>query len=449
MDKIEADVFCLTGQDRKLLAPATQATVLAKYSRSPESARTIVGKLTDEEANKFQEKWVVNYGHNSVAELASIPVCFEGISIVASKFIESWQRPGYSEKSTRYQKFSSDSFVTPPGSSATMKLFADKFYRAYEELMDPMIRICAVKMGKDPDDPKSLSDRTVKARAFDNLRYLLPAGTGTNVAVNAYVRDFRDMIVGLSSHSNPEFNSIGKKLHAAVSEMTPTLVNHTDPDGSRLSINSIGKTPDCFDVKFPDHYVRLRPDSSDPVIIENEFKLLVDSFHGMSWETFSRYMELRTQWQEVPEVFKNVSITYEMMMDYGAFRDLQRHRRCTQFVEPLTINYGYLVPDDIKGSPLESTYRETMEAINNYDDESVIHNVNLMQYMIPLGYLHRSMFMMDLKEAYYVTELRTRPQGHISYRRIAYQMFLEASKRYPELMKWCRAIKPDTIEVHN
>lgn len=450
MTEKKSEVFCLMDALGKPLSPAVQATVLAKYSRSAESARQILQQLSEEEADKFQEKWVVTYGHNSVAELASVPVCLEGISIIASKFIESWQRPGYSEKSTRYQVFSRDSFVTPPGAPGTMKKFAEKFYDTYDKLMDPMIKICAKKMGKDPNDPRNLNDRVVKARAFDNLRYLLPAGTGTNVAVNAYVRDIRDMIIHLRGNTNPEFKSLGDKLHDAVYEVVPTLVKHTEPDNFELPISSLGNLSHRFRMEKPDWYVDLHkrhllPDSN---LAQKSFEASIIDRHGMSWSSFCKYMESRSPWQEAPKVFKTLPISFDIMMDYGAYRDLQRHRRCEQYAEPLTVNYGYLVPDDILGTELEMEYRNTMEAIESYDDDSVVYNSDLMQYMVPLGYLHRSIFQMDLRELYYITELRTKPQGHISYRRVAYEMYLRASELYPEAMKWCKVTTPDSIGEH-
>lgn len=451
MTEKAADIFCLTDAQGRPLPPAVQATVLAKYSRSAESARDILARLTEEEADKFQEKWVVSYGHNSVAELASIAVCMERISIVASKFVESWQRPGYSEKSTRYQVFSGDSFVTPPGAPATMKSFAARFYEAYDRLMEPTLRLCAEKMGKDPRDPASLQDRTVRARAFDNLRYLLPAGTGTNVAVNAYARDLRDMICHLGGSANPEFRLIGSRLHDAVREVAPTLVKHTDPDEFEPQIRSLGPIPSRFRLEEPGWYVDLyKPHMlPDRHIAQKSFESVIADRYGMSWSTFCRYMEGRGAHQEVPKVFKTLPISFDIMMDYGAFRDLQRHRRCEQFVEPLTTNYGYLVPDDLVGSALEGEYRRAMESIEAYDDERVVHDVDLMQYMIPLGYLHRSVFQMDLRELYYIVELRTKPQGHISYRRVAYEMMQRAKDHYPEPMQWCRAVVPDGIGVHH
>jgi thymidylate synthase ThyX len=97
---------------------------------------------------------------------------------------------------------------------------------------------------------------------------------------------------------------------------------------------------------------------------------------------------------------------------------------------------------------MEPEYRAAIESAQSYEDESVVHDRDLSQYVIPLGYLHRTVFDMDLEELYYVVELRTRPQGHISYRRVAYRMFELATGMYPQLMQWCRAQKPDSVGVH-
>jgi len=441
------DVFCITDAEGNLLPPAVQATVLAKYSRSPLSARELVIDLTEEKADKFQEKWVVGYGHNSVAELATVPVCFEGVSIVASKFIESWQRAGYSEKSTRYQVFTRDSFVTPPGAPDTMKKFAGRFYDAYDRMMPKVTRRIAEIVGDNPDDPKG----TTKARAFDNVRYLLPAGTGTNVAALVNLLDARRMISGLKGHANPEFCKLGEMMEDAVKKMAPTLVKHTEPDGFQLPVKSVGDLPPesiSWDGMRP--YVRLhRPQLlPEPGLEQAAFKSLVTDFHATDWQTFSDIMETRPKFSEVPDVFRTVKVAFEIMMDYGAYRDLQRHRRCDQFAEPLASNYGYVVPDDIAGSELEAEYREAMESLDAYEDEAVVHSPDLFQYMVPLGYLHRSIFQMDLKEWYYVTELRTKPQGHISYRRTAWDMYSLVAERLPELARWCRAQKPEQIGLH-
>ena len=434
-----SDVFCLTDPNGKLLDPAIQATVLAKYSRSPMSAKEILAGITSEEADKFNDKWVIGYGHSSVAELATIPICIEGLSIIASKVVETVQRGAYSEKSTRYQRFSKESFVTPPGCSPTMKEFAGGLYVTYDKLHDPMVKRCAVLMGKDP----TISDRVVNARAFDNLRYLLPAGTGTNVACVLNFRDARDLVSTLLGRSNPELKQLGEGILSAVSEVCPVLMRHAIPNMFEPRIKSLGIPNEQFDPTNPGWNVTM---VGPPVYggmdwTERNFEDLVKKCYGMDWASFSEHMDARPEHSEVPDLFKTVNITFDVMMDFGAFRDLQRHRRCEQLVEPLTTQYGYVVPDDILNSELESEYRLAMESVLSYTDE-VVNDQDLSQYVIPLGYLHRSFFQMTLKELYYLVELRTRPQGHMSYRRVAYEIYELAKNRYPKLMKWCRACQP-------
>jgi thymidylate synthase ThyX len=449
MNRRQADVFCLTNPDGGLLSPAVQATVLAKYSRSPLSAREVVQTLSTEEADKFQDKWAIAYSHSSVAELGSIPICFEGVSIVASKFLESFQRAGYSEKSTRYQKFSEDSFVTPPGAPDTMLTFAKRFYNAYDRLYPRVLRRVAEAMGKDPNDPAVLEERTVKARAFDNVRYLLPAGTGTSLGAVMNLRDVRYLIQQARGHSNPEIQALGEMAFNAASQVCPVLVQKADPDTFEPRIRSLGPLSQKYSHEKPDWYVDLYKPYllPSPAQAQKSFETMVADMYGMGWTTFSKHMEARGK-RAVPKAFRSFRMQFDIMMDYGAYRDLQRHRRCEQYSEPLTPSYGYLVPDDILGSDIEPDYRAVMESISAYDDERVVHDPDLMQYMIPLGYLHRSMFDMDLAEVYYVTELRTQPQGHISYRRVCYEMFLIANDYLPGLMKWCNVTKPESIGIH-
>lgn len=438
------DVFVLKDQDGRLLDPSIQANVLAKYSRSAQSAREMLKNITREMADKFHEEFVVNYGHSSIIELAVIPVCFEGISIVASKFIERWQRAGYSEKSTRYQKFSRDSFIVPPGLPDSMKEFSGNLYDTYDDLLPKMIKHCKTLM------PSGTKRKAIKARAFDNVRYLLPAGTGTNVACVFNARDARDMIVELISHSNPELRHLGRKLDEALQEVIPVLVKHNGPHDFNFEIKKLNN----YTRHVPYVHIIDNSDVSDVQAINtlqlNRFKKKVNDWYGLSWGEFCSKMKSRFKYAQkpLPDVFKTIKITFEMMMDYGAFRDLQRHRRCEQFVEPLTFNYGYVVPDDIQGTEFETQYREAMEHVRYYNDSRVFNNVELMQYMIPLGYLHKSQFQMDLKEVYYIVELRTKPHGHISYRRIAYEMFEKCNNYLPELMQWCHAVEPNEIGAH-
>ncbi len=471
----KSEVFCLTNKDGSILSPSVQATVLAKYSRSPLSAKEIVSNLTEEEADKFQDKWFVTYGHSSVAELASIPICFENVSIIASKFIESYQRGAYSEKSTRYQEFSSKSFVEVEGIDKSIRKPVERLYESYSFLKTRMFNICAAKADLDPKDPKNA--RLINARVFDNIRYLLPAGTGTNVGAVLNGRDIRYMIRDAVSHQNAEIRSIGEKLKLAVKEVFPVLLNKIEVDdfeprikrirnfsiptkipvGSSV-VSSRNYNSYCFEsyknsFNTPDYKIINEVYDKEKIELAKprrhfDFENDVIRLYGMSWSQFCDHMEKR-QNRSVPKVFRKHKISFDILMDYGAYRDMQRHRRCEQYSGLFTTDYGYVIPDDIIGTEFEDYYTSTMNSVMEFDNSLVSIDEDLSQYYIPLGFLFPVEFDMDLEQLYYISELRTKPQGHISYRRIAYMMYLIGNQLYPNQMKWCKAISPDKIGIHH
>ncbi len=450
---MNSNVFALVDDDGRLLDPATQATVLAKYSRSPLSAKQIVMQVTPDDAQAFQKKYGVDYGHSSVAELATIPYCFEGVSIVASKFLERYQRAGYSEKSTRYQVFSPDSFVEPEGTHPMLRQAAEILYKAYAGLEKPILEHVAKLVARTALAGEGwenlVKSPTVKARAFDNLRYLLPAGTGTNLAAVLNARDARYMMGDLLGSTNPELQNIGRKMVLASTDVAPVFAMGVEPRTFEPSIVSLGPLSDSIRNEW--HvFVESRRNRDEASDIEFEFWTNVRDRYGMTKKKFDDLMSSRTN-SQVPDIFKTISMTFDILMDYGAFRDLQRHRRCEQYVELLGTKYGYLVPDDLVGTEFESTYRDAMDRSSAIVDKLVnacLISREVAQYGIALGFIHRSMFQMDLKELYYITELRTQPQCHISYRRVAYRMYQHAQNMFPSLMKWCRAIDPREIGVH-
>jgi thymidylate synthase ThyX len=438
-----ADVFVLTDPSGSILPPAVQATALAKYSRSPLTAREIVRSITPEQANEFQQKWGVAYGHSSIAELATLPFCFEGVSIVASKVLERYQRGAYSEKSTRYQEFSGKSFVNPAPLHAQIYFPTElmpsvsRLYETYATIRPKVEAYVAKKM--DPGSPPAV----VRARAFDAIRYLLPAGTGTNLAAVWNARDARYVMNDLLSHPVLEMREIGEKMLVAARAVAPVFAMGVRPNEHRSDVRSCFGSPDSGPV-VPGVVVR---DQSCNTATHLFFEMAEQCGFSDGGE-LSKFMEARGK-EPPPEFFRLLRITFELTMDYGAFRDLQRHRRCEQFVSPLTVDLGYVVPDDVRDAGAEvldafcGAMEESRDAVRD-------HGVDVLgsQYAIPLGFLHRSVFSMDLQELYYVVELRTQPQGHISYRRIAYQMFEAALAHFPREMQWCRAIRPDAIGAH-
>jgi thymidylate synthase ThyX len=436
------DIFALTDEDGRLFSPVRQASIFAKYSRSPDSARELIKKTDETSAEKFQKKWIVDFGHNAIAELATIPVAFEGVSIIASKCIEKWQRPGVCEKSTRMQEFTRDSVMIPDGleSELTDRVLPliDQAFVLYQRLIDELPEALAAKR---PD----ASEFQLKRAVFDVARHLLPAGCRTNLGICAYPRDIAEMIAEMTGSNNSEFRDIGRHLKAATEDIGGPLIRHTEPDEwvHNFRVQPVGGNEG------------IRQAAAHPEVATSNYVQLVD-FHPKEadfWETLrglydmtprdlNRVMHERPEHHAAPAIFRDVSLSYSVHMDYGAFRDLQRHRRMEQYVEPLTPYYGFVTPAELSGTTFWAEYQKLLKQFIGPWPKDPDQRV-MAQYLLPLAFRVGWHISLDLQQLYYLAELRTRPAGHISYRRVAYQMVTTAEKHLPALVQWVRAVKPD------
>jgi thymidylate synthase ThyX len=138
---------------------------------------------------------------------------------------------------------------------------------------------------------------------------------------------------------------------------------------------------------------------------------------------------------------------FDILMDIGGFRDMHRHRRCTQIIQDFTTAHGYDAPEELESAGLTSRYQATMQRVagavaklgQSEAPEGVqIEAAESAQYAIPLAYRKRTLFKMDFAEALYIAELRTTPAGHTSYRRVAYAMYEAVARKHPALAGYFR-----------
>lgn len=450
----------------KSLPEEDLATIFAKCTRSPEPFDEIAQTVTAEGAAQFHEKYVLGYGHASVAEMAIPNFAFEGVSILASKILESMPRGAYQEKSTRAQNFlfkDDDGGYTafyvptdlPPEDVAAYKISMNGLFRAYESMMEKMQSYAADVLG--------LTGFAATRRAFDSLRYLLPIGTQTNLGMRMNGRDVALLISKLLSSDIHEFVTLGKQLLAEAEKQIPTLVKHTEA-------NDWYKTQEKLAVEFTAgyefnelpaaikgrSYARVIGAALNDTLAVDIVGMAMAANHGQrSMIEMLNYMPTaqsrfrsmidsimakRGPHDPFPDEFDTISFLVDMVMDYGAFRDLQRHRNCTQFVQKPTTEMGYEVPEDIKAAGLEIEFREAIEAGGAASNDMRDHsdNATAYLYMIPLAYRHRVTMAMTLRQAAYMIELRTGPGGHISYRMICGELWRELMQLMPGVSKHIR-----------
>ena len=448
------------------LMPEVKAVTFAKCSRSPEPFDQIAKELTEEKSAEFHEKWVVGFGHSSIAEHAVISLAVENVSILATKVLEDSRLASFTEKSTRYQIFNKERLYKPENimNSGLAKIYEDavnSLMDTYHELADPMSRFVEKKYPKQADQDDKLYSMISKARVCDNIRYLLPTAILTNLGITINARELEHLIKKLLSHPLKEMQDIGKEIKDKAVEAVPTLVRYADKNLYQIETK---KTL----VEIARKELKRESKSNQAVAIVNydleaedklitvllypyanlSYKEIMGEIKKMSREKkeeiIDQALKRRDKFDAPLRELEHIYYTFDILIDYGAFRDVQRHRMCTQSNQEVTIVHGYDVPPDIVEAGFESKYKEAIEkAINGYE-EIYKEFPEEAQYLVPLCFRKRVLFTWNLRELHHFISLRSGKKGHPSYRRIAQECWRQLNKIQPLLAKY---IKVDMEEM--
>ena len=214
------------------LMPEVKAVTFAKCSRRPEPFDQIVQELTEEKSSEFHEKWVVGFGHSSIAEHAVISLAVENVSILASKVIEDCRLAAFTEKSTRYQIFNKERVYKPENimNSPLSGVYEDTvnfLMDTYQEISEPMREFIEKKYPQKEENDK-LYNMISKSRACDNIRYLLPTATLTNLGMTINARELEHLVKKLLSHPLKEMGDIGREIKEKAIEAVPTLIRFAE-----------------------------------------------------------------------------------------------------------------------------------------------------------------------------------------------------------------------------
>jgi len=224
------DIYLLSSKE---LSPETIAVAFAKTSRFPDSFRDIAADLTDEKSAQFHEKWVVGYGHASVAEHAVLHLAIENASRIAMEAIESNRLASYTEKSTRYQKWDEDSFYTPDeldGHPLHEEFLATcrMLFTTYMASLEPVKAVIAKRVPRREEEKDAAYDRRIRSRYVDVCRFILPAASLANVGMTANGRVLENAIRKWLSSPLAEIREIGETVKVVAQGELPTLVKYAD-----------------------------------------------------------------------------------------------------------------------------------------------------------------------------------------------------------------------------
>jgi len=467
MDKFARRVYLLSP---RALSPETIAVTFAKTSRSAQTFQEIAAELTDEKSAQFHEKWVVGYGHASVAEHAVLHVAFENVSRLAIETIESNRLASYTEKSTRYQRWEPDGYYVPAEvlgtpHEAVYRSACHALFDAYRESLEPVRRVVQERIPRRAGESDAGWDGRIRARYVDVCRFLLPAAALANVGMTANARTLEHAIRKMLSHPLDEVRRLGEETRQAAQAEIPTLLKYADPvpyvsqaearlaqearsfpeeDPIRPSANTgalRGVLPGGRDGRDG-----VTAGASKPAILaaweaQGEAKVLAAALfaHGQaSWSEILSQVEGRSDDErrrlaeallsgrgphDVPlRALEYTSYVFEIVIDQGGYFELKRHRMMTQTPQRLTTGLGYAVPRLFAEAGWEAAYREALNAAGEAHQRLAGWNPDVAAYLVPNAYRRRVLLTANLREIFHLCELRSASNAHFSIRRAALQI---------------------------
>ncbi|WP_348264358.1 FAD-dependent thymidylate synthase [Telmatobacter sp. DSM 110680] len=498
----QTDIYAVHGADPEVLAYA-----MAKYSRSSLSMRESLTEISAQRAEQFLNTFYFQYGHRSIADLAHIAFAVERLSLLAAIVLVDEQRWDGQERSTRYQNFQKSGWYFPEfvSDAASAKLYSDtveNLFAAYQRTTAAVHAALRDRVVCPETMKPEAYDRTLKARAFDVARYLLPLATNTSLGQIVNARTLETQVSRLLSHPIAEVRELGAKLRDAAtgpawnvnaraaaafveklgdSELSaeaanlltrevrtaPTLVKYAEPNQylieTRAELEQASKellkgiAPAASPVvDLVERTESLEVELAATLIYwasEHPYRQVRDIVAGLGSSRVSEIIELglkhRGRHDEALRVFHaGAALRFDILMDIGGFRDMHRHRRVTQIKQEFTAVHGFDTPHSGDAAGLEEAgvladYQAAIESAHAASAKiaagSAPEAASSALYVLPLATRVRCLFKMDFAEAQYISELRSAPAGHFSYRRVAWEMYLALERQHPTLAKYVRA----------
>ena len=477
---LDRPVFALVN-----LPEVVKGALFARYSRSPKSLRRLfldefVGELDIsgdasvdatvglKRAEDLYEKVFFEYGDDSVAQLGGVHLACEQASNVLTKVLEWGRLMAYLEQSTRYiaynqrlttghYRYYRDPSLLDSPLGARYVGDMDRMFDTYGELLEEAQAWLAVRHPRQPGDSDFVHRQAVRAKALDALRGLLPAASLSNVGIYGTGQSYEMLLMRMRSHPLGEARAYADLMLEELRKVIPSFLTRVDrPDrGGSWSAyleDTRARTAELVDGLFPDlaspadsvtggpsgqpsvTLLDFDPDGEDKVIAaicaplvdrpEDEVVRRVALLGAEEKRSLLRaYVGERSNRRHRPgRAFERTGYRFDVVTDYGAFRDLQRHRMLTVEWQPLGTTLGYDVPEVVVEAGLTERYVASVERSRQLAETLAPTFPVQSAYAVALAYRIRYSMQMNAREAMHLLELRSGPQGHASYRWVAQEM---------------------------
>ena len=457
----------------KMQSQIDRGALLSRYSRtSTLDIRELYRKEfqdNPDRGKKFYERVFLEYGDESVAELVSVQIGIQGISNVVTKLIEEC-RVGLSflEKSSRYVSYDKKAggkyLYLDFGSTG----ISENFREDYDSLMNSMFEFYSSSIPsirknienayplssfdtKGEETAKKAYETALRSRTFDEIRSILPSSTLTNMGISGNIRAFIHLIQKLDASEIPEAKEVSNLIYEELFNEFENLVKSArdsrymkNKEENRVHVSNNDKSHASKGVKATPIEVSLMDYSRSQTASVKDILSFSNPHYGElgKSEVIEKISKMRkSRRDKLPREFEFVNLKYRIMMNYGAFREFQRHRYMGIIRNPLNTGHGYFMPNFIGSNPqLSSEMNKLLERVEDlYNRINMENGEKVAQYVLPYCTNYEILVNTNLRELVYFSELRSTPQSHPDLREASMKMvdaFVDKEPDFRPLFKF-------------
>jgi thymidylate synthase ThyX len=468
---LDRPVFALVN-----LPEVVKGALFARYSRTHKSLRRLfLDEFADDlddsaggpdpaltgrgRAEALYDRVFVEYGDDSVAQLGGVHLACEQASNLLTKVLEWGRLMAYLEQSTRYLAYDErlagryrywrDPSVLDSPLGARYVAEMDVLFDAYSAAVGKVLEWARQRFPKEPGDSDFVWRQTIKARAYDAVRGMLPAASLSNVGIYGTGQSYEALLLRMRAHPLPEVRRYAQMMLEELRLVIPSFLKRVDREDRGVAWSAYLEERRTMTAALAAHLLGDEEAEPRPAVMlvdwdpEGEDKVLAailySSCHLPEDQIFARVRKLapeerfavldgyvgeRSNRRHKPgRAFERVSYRFDVLADYGAFRDLQRHRMLTLEWQPLSPAHGYVMPEAVVEAGAAGLFEEAMERSAGLYADLVGPFPAEAAYAVALAYRVRFVMQMNAREAMHVIELRTTPQGHEAYRAICQEMW--------------------------
>lgn len=373
-----------------IIGSEAQAMLGALHSRSPGGIRSHLKILAKKGAKRFMRSFYVGYGHKSIGDLANGAIFIEGVSMLVAKAVQDFALYNGQEVSTRYVDFSTQRFVNPLGTNRASALL-ERWRAFYLSALTQMIPVLEKRFPRNEGEKEADWKKAVKARAFDTVRSLLPAGATTNLVWTGSFRQMADRLPVLRHHPLAEVRVVAEAVERVLVRAFPDSFSLKRYEATEAYVAECNELYAYFD---------------DPDPVDFDFR---DTINHERLVEYNQALIKRPPKTELPYALRDAGVSeFRLLLDFGSFRDIQRHRAVSMRMPLLTANHGfeewYLqeLPDELRAAAEALIKTQTEEARELCANESP----TILQYYLPMGYRTTIRLTGDLRALVYLVEIR-------------------------------------------